>query len=82
MKLLISLLLRITRFQFFYNFIYGYKARGIARLGAGEPVLFILQTPTASHEIMLLSKTLSKDLYVLLYACITGKCSVALLSPL
>ncbi|XP_068713764.1 uncharacterized protein [Montipora foliosa] len=48
-----------------------HSALGLAVHYGSASVLAYL-TPTASHEIMLLSKTLSKDLSVLLYACITA----------
>ena len=38
------------------------------------------QTPTASHEIMLISKRPCKDLFHLLYDCLTGRCSRGLVT--
>ena len=38
------------------------------------------QTPTASHEIMLISKRPCKDLFHLLYDCLTGRCNRGLVT--
>ncbi|KAK2555639.1 hypothetical protein P5673_022662 [Acropora cervicornis] len=37
--------------------------------------IYAVHTPTASHEIVLLSEKPSRDLYLLFYACITDSIS-------